>query len=630
VNRVIKKGLVLSAGTDRLRRRLADMRIARLKIAGFRGIETGELTFGTHSVLVGPNNVGKTTIIEALALLFGRDRLVRTLTEHDFFGGSPAERSRIMIFGTITDFPGDDPGQSRDWFSAERGVEKWLNPRDGSLSATRVSPEHKLAVQVGFSARFNVETLEAETLRFFLDDEASVGDPFDDEGLVRPVRGRTLQELGFFLVSATRTWDRWMSFSSELFRRVVATVGAVPAAAVRSERERLRQPADPLETAPGLNGIVTNVNEELRYLISNAPGLCLRVTSTDSEGVMQAVVPHFRHEEGPTLPSSRQGSGLASLQSLLLLMQFGATRVANNQCFVLAVEEPELHVQPSQQKRLVNRLSAVCSQTVMTTHSPTVASMFPPGDVIFLRNVGGVLSGTPLDGSRAVAPTNHQQHLFYGWRDRLVAALMHETVAIPEGASDVAWLEAFETAIALRQTWRADDSQPTRFGTFVGVVPTVDARIVDTFEIVRSVHGTVLCLTDGDDAGMGYVDSLRGLTVPPGVIVAWPVGWAMEDVIVWLAGAAWARSVGVLESGVGIQLPDAPALREYLLTIKSYQPHQIAVAEALAGIRECRERATALLNDLADVARGAPGTRLHLALDDERSTARTAVWRLRP
>lgn len=42
-----------------------------------------------QTMLIGPNGAGKSTILEALALLFGRDKLVRTLTEHDFYGNNP-------------------------------------------------------------------------------------------------------------------------------------------------------------------------------------------------------------------------------------------------------------------------------------------------------------------------------------------------------------------------------------------------------------------------------------------------------------------------------------------------------------------------------------------------------------
>src|ERR1700752_3052272 len=85
------------------------MHIVRLKISGFRGVRAADIALGRHAVLVGPNNSCKTTIIEALALLFGRDRLVRRLTEHDFHGSAPDQRTRITVVATITDFDGDDP-----------------------------------------------------------------------------------------------------------------------------------------------------------------------------------------------------------------------------------------------------------------------------------------------------------------------------------------------------------------------------------------------------------------------------------------------------------------------------------------------------------------------------------------
>lgn len=604
------------------------MRIAHLDIRQFRGVSSGKLRLGDHSVLVGPNNVGKTSIIEALALLFGRDRLVRTLTEHDFFGSAPTEQSRIIILATLTDFEGDDPNLHHDWFSAERGVEKWLDLVTGELHDQRTQPSWKLGVQIGLAARFNVDTLEVEVLRFFVDDDTDIGDPFDEEAHVRPVRGRTLQELGFFLVPATRTWDRWISFTSELFRKVVAATGGLPAMAVRAERERVWAPPDKLETAEGLATIVTSINDELKHLMSAAPQLQLRLTSTDSEGVLQAVVPHFQHGAGPTLPSSRQGSGLSSLQSLLLLMQFGAARRARQQCFVLAVEEPELHVQPSQQKRLVNRLNAVCTQTIMTTHSPVVASLFPPQDVLFLRNVGGTLTASPLGTAPAVAPTNHQQHLFYGWRDRLVAALMHEHVIIPEGASDSAWLEALETAIELRQDWASVTSAPTRFGTFIGVAPTNDARVADTYTVARGVHDRVSCLVDGDGEGLSYLAQVKALPAPPAIVFVWRNGWAMEHVITWIAEADSTAILPLAATAFNVALPDTAALTAYLLQNKSYVPVHKGMAELLAGIPACRARAEALLNDMADVACQATGQRTHLAVWPEQSTPETTVWRL--
>src|SRR5712675_981403 len=148
------------------------MHIVRLKISGFRGVRSADIALGRHAVLVGPNNGGETTVIEALALLLGRDRLVRRLTEHDFHGSAPDETTRILCIATVTDFSRDDPHHHPSWFSPERGVEKWFDPTAKTLSATPDAKHTKLAVQIGFAARFDLDELEAETIRFFVDDEA--------------------------------------------------------------------------------------------------------------------------------------------------------------------------------------------------------------------------------------------------------------------------------------------------------------------------------------------------------------------------------------------------------------------------------------------------------------------------
>jgi putative ATP-dependent endonuclease of OLD family len=126
-------------------------------------------------VFVGSNNVGKTTVIEALALLFGRDRLVRVLTEHDFFESAPDHSSRITIAATLTGFEADDSTAHREWFGVEarRGEAAGRSGRP----LCRSDPAWKLAVQFGLSARFNLDTLEGETLRFFVDDDTDIGDP---------------------------------------------------------------------------------------------------------------------------------------------------------------------------------------------------------------------------------------------------------------------------------------------------------------------------------------------------------------------------------------------------------------------------------------------------------------------
>ncbi|MFZ1991428.1 MAG: AAA family ATPase [Alphaproteobacteria bacterium] len=579
------------------------MHTTRLKISGFRGVQTADITLGRHTVLVGPNNSGKTTVIEALALLFGRDRLVRHLTEHDFHGSDPNEQARITIIGTVTGFPHNDPQHNTTWFGIERGVEKWLDPNANTLKASSDDKHTQLAVQIGFAARFDLDELEAETIRFFVDDEETLGDPFAEDAHLRVAHTRLFQELGFFLVPASRTWDRSISFASELFRRVVATLGGVPAKAVREERTRLWKPPEPLEKAAGLAEIVEAANQELRHLLPGTPQLNLRLTSTDSDSVLASIVPHFTLGTGPTLPSARQGTGLLSLQSLLLLMQFGKARADAGKSFVLAVEEPELHIHPAQQKRLVNRLNALCNQTLVTTHSPIIAAMFPAPATLFVETRGGTLTAKPLMDTMPAQPTNHQQHLLFAWREKLVAALMQECVLIPEGVSDVAWLEALQTALETHQKWTAGNTSQSHLSTFVGVVPTNDGKIADTLAIVNGVHSNPCVLLDGDQGGRQYFDVVKAIVPPPRCVVFWRQDWEMEHMVAWIAAADEAAALAALGTALGETFGTRQALIEYLLTKKSYAPTHETVAVNLMDLAACRTRASQLLNALCEVLR---------------------------
>lgn len=62
------------------------MQVSQLTIDNFRGIRKAALQFSGHTLLIGGNNVGKSTICEALDLVLGPDRLNRTppVEEFDF------------------------------------------------------------------------------------------------------------------------------------------------------------------------------------------------------------------------------------------------------------------------------------------------------------------------------------------------------------------------------------------------------------------------------------------------------------------------------------------------------------------------------------------------------------------
>ena len=65
------------------------MNIYAVSIKNFRGISSTNLVLPDHAVLIGDNNTGKSSVLEAIDLALGPDRLSRRppIDEHDFFEG---------------------------------------------------------------------------------------------------------------------------------------------------------------------------------------------------------------------------------------------------------------------------------------------------------------------------------------------------------------------------------------------------------------------------------------------------------------------------------------------------------------------------------------------------------------
>ena len=322
----------------------------------------------------------------------------------------------------------------------------------------------------------------------------------------------------------------------QLFRRTIATAQAQPASAVLTERDRLRNPDAPIDRDDRIQPLVQSIDAELAHFLPRSPRLVLRVTTTDSRGLLEDVVAHFSSGNEIPLPAARQGSGLLSLQGLLLLLHFGKARIEAGEGFLLALEEPELHVPPPSQTRLMRRVQALATQTIITTHAPAVAALSDPNKLLILRNKGGNLSAEPLLTNRLTddAP-GWLRRMFLAGRQAVIAALMHETTLIPEGRSEHLFFQAIACSLDLRQGWT--DPEDHSFSLEVGIVPTDDAKVVELHDLLAGLHDRICCLVDGDLEGDRYTELLLRHQLPPSRVLRWPDGWAIEEVAGWVVQA---------------------------------------------------------------------------------------------
>lgn len=577
------------------------MRVASISIDNFRGIKTGIVHFKRHTVLVGANNTGKSTIIEAITLLLGRDKLIRELTEHDFYGSNPQPADRIKLVATIMDFEENDPEKHPDWFRDGRAIPKWLNEKTGDVHPARESDDWMLCCQIAAQAYFDSESLSVEFIRYFHDDDSPL-DPFDGDSPVQ-VPGRLIQQFGFFLVRANRTWEKVLSWGSELFRRTVQVAAAQPASAILAERDRLRNPERPIELDVQIAPLIANVNKELAKCLPSAPQLQLRLTNTDSKAVLDSIAAHFSTPMGQSVPAIRHGSGLISLQGVMLLLELGRIRAEAGDGFIMALEEPEIHVAPATQNQLLHRIQALSTQTFVTTHSPSVAAAADPTSVLLLRNNGGMLTAEPFLltdlNAKSVA---WERKLFQQMRVEVLSGLMHGNVLVPEGRADFYLLRIILRPLMLAEDWEMDMTH--QFGLEVGLIPTEDAKVIETFKTLERVHDSVVCLVDGDAAGLGYIKTLRTLDKQPKAILRWNDGGMVEDIVGWILEADVAGAIPGLAE---ISAPGPQSIAEVVKYLKAKKVDLVAyetVADVVANNGACRARAAKLFSAIAAACKG--------------------------
>jgi putative ATP-dependent endonuclease of OLD family len=572
------------------------VRIVQCTIQNFRGIQDGTITVPEHGVIFGPNNVGKSTIIEALALALGREQMTQPLSDWDFWGGDPKPHSRITIICTISHFGANaGPEGFPDWFVGEQSARAvWWDETSAQVKTDADCPKGCiLAAQIALCIRFDEEFAEFECIRHFYD---GPGDPFSTE--CRKVPNILVQELGVFVLPANRQWDKLLSFGSSSFLKVLKASGSIPGNTIDQLKAELRTLASRIEEDPALSELIATAEHELTQfqMFKDGAQLVYRPTLLDTRSVIQSLVPHVEHG-GFLLPFSRHGAGMNSLQAFLIVLAFAEQRRKRHKNFILLAEEPELHLHPSLHSRLANRIRALSQQSLVTTHSPFLASSYSPRVALFVRNENGALNAAFLRNEPvANIPKSAIRSLYLRKREELYSALMGESVIIPEGETDARWLALLQRIIESRCEDGMDGA--------LSIVPTQSASVVETFEEVSKFRRDVVPLVDGDSAGDSYTTKLIALTSPPQKIVRYASKTAIEGLGCWVVQPCLAHPGQLLTECLNGHPPTPKALFEFMCAEKNNSELLENLVWEASEESAALRRMNSFLNDLCEIAAG--------------------------
>jgi len=434
------------------------MRIVRLDIENFRTIKKATLFPEKHNVYLGPNNIGKTSILEALNLLFNPEISPRSgvIDENDFFrreyrasvAATPidpgAEEPRaaeaapvptapeaapiIRIEAVLTDLSDEDVD---DYFAAvlvpwrpvERtvveGTEAGDDPFDGADRAIRPC----------FEGWYDPDEDDFATRSFFRTDPNLARDAYPTMGKVHK------RAIGFLIYRDFRALQRPITLDPVgLFARLLQSQDATPRT-FDDVLARMKGGAAPLFDDENFARVVNEYRQELaRYLPLDPTGdgkghLSFEMTDRTREEV-KAISQLYVNDALP-LPLQRMGAGTRSLSLLAVLLLI--TRKRNRG--ILALEEPETFLFPHAQRRIIDEVLGLASQSFVTTHSPYVLERMPLDSYQRLTRTEGTVATEAV-----VRDAKSGRHMRDRHRRQLAEGLLGRAAIVVEEESIRQWI----------------------------------------------------------------------------------------------------------------------------------------------------------------------------------------------
>ena len=493
------------------------MRVARLQIENFRGIKQADILLPKHGVLIGDNNTGKTTILEAMDLVLGPDRLNRQppIDEHDFFRGKytaepvvaqadgdceadaevavvedaalvaggkevAPEPPRIEIEVTVTDLTEEQKAKFGDY------VEFWDSTK-GTLydqpASAGVDPAHITeALRVTFHGWYDQEEDDFEGKTYFTRTLTENDRP---EQFSR----RNKQVCGFLYLRSLRTGSRALSLERGSLLDIILRLKEVRPQMWEDTLRTLSAISVASDPELGISPVLESINTALKKYVPKEWGVepHLKVSNLTREHLRKVITAFIVTGDGDhAAPFYRQGTGTINMLVLAMLSQIAEGK----QNVIFAMEEPDTAIPPYAQKRIVHEVRKMASQTIFTSHSPYVLEEFAIEETVVLaRDADGILARQAINLPDNVKHKRYRQE----FRTRFCEGLLARRILVAEGAT-----EASAFPVACR---RLAELRPDTYSSLEALgVCTVDAdgesNIPGMTQLYRQIGKRVFAICD--------------------------------------------------------------------------------------------------------------------------------------
>ena len=423
------------------------MQICRLSIKNFRGVREANLILPKHSVLLGDNNAGKTTILEAIDLALGPDRLNRVppIDEHDFYQGKYIGDTPESEMTDSNEAGAGDEGQGPKieievaigYLNEEQKARfgDYLEFWDTTADAFYVDPipngvdgaSITEALRVTFIGRYDSEEDDFEGKTYFT---RSLSEGEQGAGFSK----KDKQICGFLYLRSLRTGSRALTLERGSLLDIILRLKEVRPQMWEGTINALAEHSVASDPELGISGVLESINTALKKYVPKEWGIepHLKVSNLTREHLRKVITAFIATGAGDhAAPYYRQGTGTINMLVLAMLSQIAQDK----QNVIFAMEEPETAIPPYAQKTIVHEIRKLASQTIFTSHSPYVVEEFTLDETVVLtRNLNGALGQSSIKLPDSMKLKRYRQE----FRTRFCEGLLARRILVAEGATEAA------------------------------------------------------------------------------------------------------------------------------------------------------------------------------------------------
>ncbi len=381
----------------------SSVRITEVRVSNFRSLVNVVVELDELTVLVGANNAGKTSFLDAMYAAIGAGR--KNLGQEDIHiatGEAVPPQDRVVTIDVCVRPFGPD-GTPLDTFPTGS---YWT-----SLWGTGITQNLDFHDLMAFRTTLSWSDVRGDYAieRKFLRDWPPAATWLSADVSIDGVSAEHLEHVALHYIDAKRDLEDDLRRQGSFWRRLTDNLGL-------SEED-----VETFEKAlSSLNDSIVSKSEVLQHLKTNLSDMS-SVVSSDSLGVeITPVARRLRDLSkgvdvtlattgAQSFPLARHGMGTRSLASLLVFRAFMSWRYAlaaskgDQTHSLLALEEPESHLHPQAQRALFSQIKSIPGQRIVSTHSPYFAGQAKLGELRLFAKHAGVTNAKRLDLS-ALSP----------------------------------------------------------------------------------------------------------------------------------------------------------------------------------------------------------------------------------